>query len=331
MDRVRDLVAAGDVSVVLAQDRDRFAREPAYHYILRKEFEECGTRIRSLNDRGDESPEGELTDGILDQLAKYERAKIAERTRRGMLRKVREGKPNVTGRPRYGFRYDEDGALVVHDTEMAVVEKIFRMTAGGMGLHAVQSRLYAEGVPTATGKPVWDVQMISNVLKGDMYRPHSFEEIGGLVSPEVAATLDPDGEYGIQWYNRQRVTERTVSEPDGNGGRRYRKKRTFKWRPKGDWVAIPVPNSPRLPRELVDRARAVAEGGRAHERKNAARVWELGGLLRCACGSKMGTRSTKDGKGRIYHYYACRRRGPMREAHGCTQGSVRAQEAEAAI
>ncbi len=32
MDRVRDLVTAGSVSVVLAQDRDRFAREPAYHY-----------------------------------------------------------------------------------------------------------------------------------------------------------------------------------------------------------------------------------------------------------------------------------------------------------
>src|SRR5215204_4592843 len=30
MDRVRDLVAAGGVSLVLAQDRDRFAREPAY-------------------------------------------------------------------------------------------------------------------------------------------------------------------------------------------------------------------------------------------------------------------------------------------------------------
>jgi site-specific DNA recombinase len=88
MDRVRDLVTAGDVSVVLAQDRDRFAREPAYHYLLRREFEEHGTRIRALNDRGDESPEGELTDGILDQLAKYEKAKIAERTRRGKLRKA---------------------------------------------------------------------------------------------------------------------------------------------------------------------------------------------------------------------------------------------------
>src|ERR671927_251792 len=103
MDRVRDLVAAGGVSVVLAQDRDRFAREPAYHYLLRKEFEEHGTKLRALNDRGDDSPEGELTDGILDQLAKFERAKTAERTRRGKVRGGREGKvvagPHVT----YGF------------------------------------------------------------------------------------------------------------------------------------------------------------------------------------------------------------------------------------
>jgi site-specific DNA recombinase len=39
MDRVRDLVTGGGVSVVLAQDRDRFAREPAYYYLLRREFE----------------------------------------------------------------------------------------------------------------------------------------------------------------------------------------------------------------------------------------------------------------------------------------------------
>src|SRR5215212_5759758 len=71
MDRVRDLVQGGGVSAVLAQDRDRFTREPAYHYLLKREFEERGTKIRALNERGDESPEGELTDGILDQLAKF--------------------------------------------------------------------------------------------------------------------------------------------------------------------------------------------------------------------------------------------------------------------
>jgi site-specific DNA recombinase len=128
MDRVRDLVAAGGVFVVLAQDRDRFAREPAYHYLLRREFEEHGTKIRSLNDRGDDSPEGELTDGILDQLAKYERAKIAERSRRGKLRKAREGKVIAIHTPNYGFKYDatRDG-YEVDENAMQVVRRIFRM------------------------------------------------------------------------------------------------------------------------------------------------------------------------------------------------------------
>src|SRR5215208_4060660 len=102
MDRVRDLVIAGGVSVVLAQDRDRFSREPAYTYLLRREFEEHGTTLRALNDQGDDSPEGQQTDGILDQLAKYERAKIAERSRRGKLRKAREGKMIAGPSPDYG-------------------------------------------------------------------------------------------------------------------------------------------------------------------------------------------------------------------------------------
>jgi hypothetical protein len=107
LDRVRDLVAAGDVSVVLAQDRDRFAREPAYHYLLKGEFGEHGCKLRALNDRGDDSPEGELTDGILDQLAKFERAKTAERSRRGKLRKAREGKIIANNSVDYGFKYNE--------------------------------------------------------------------------------------------------------------------------------------------------------------------------------------------------------------------------------
>src|SRR5215216_3842817 len=128
MDRVRDLVAAGGVSVVLAQDRDRFTREPAYHYLLRREFEEHGAKIRALNDRGDESPEGELTDGILDQLAKYERAKTAERTRRGKLRKAKQGKLIRNSRAHYGFEYDETGEdYVVYEQEMSVVRRIIRL------------------------------------------------------------------------------------------------------------------------------------------------------------------------------------------------------------
>jgi site-specific DNA recombinase len=147
MDRVRDLVAGGGVSAVLAQDRDRFAREPAYHYLLRKEFEEYGCKIRALNDRGDDSPEGELTDGILDQLAKFERAKITERTRRGKLQKARSGKV-VGGHPvNYGFRMNvARDAYEVDAAKMCVVRRILQKarapagrrsnTAGGRAPHA---------------------------------------------------------------------------------------------------------------------------------------------------------------------------------------------------
>jgi site-specific DNA recombinase len=60
LDTLRDLVAEGGVDIVLAQNRDRFTREPAYHYLLRMEFKEHGCKLRALNDRSDESPEGEL-------------------------------------------------------------------------------------------------------------------------------------------------------------------------------------------------------------------------------------------------------------------------------
>src|SRR5918995_216046 len=200
MDRVRDLVAAGGVSVVLAQDRDRFAREPAYHYLLRSEFEEHGTKIRALNDRGDDSPEGELTDGILDQLAKYERAKIVERSRRGKLRKAHEGKVVAGHSPNFGFRYNaaRDGYEV--DEKMAVVRRIFRMVAvEGKSTHNVARTLEQEGVPNPAGGRYWYKRLIKRFVLDDVYRPHTFQEVAALVAPEVAARLDPDGFYGIWW------------------------------------------------------------------------------------------------------------------------------------
>jgi len=45
MDRVRDILAAGNVSVVLIQDRDRFSRELAYTYLLRRKVEEHGCEL----------------------------------------------------------------------------------------------------------------------------------------------------------------------------------------------------------------------------------------------------------------------------------------------
>jgi len=313
MDRVRDLVAGGGVSVVLAQDRDRFAREPAYHYLLRREFEEHDTKIRALNDTGDDSPEGDLTDGILDQLAKYERAKMTERSRRGKLRKAREGKV-IAGRmahygaARYGFTFnDARDALVVDEEKMAVVRRIFRMVgAEGQPIFAAKRMLDAAGVPTATGKPRWSASIIRDIISNDVYRPHSFEEVEPLVSPEVAARLDPQQSYGLWRWGIYRHVRSQVSEIGPDGKRVYRKRHKRIARPEEEWVYVPVPDSG-VPREWVDAAREAIKDNR--KCFNAGRrFWELsGGILRCGeCGWTMQAHNVLSTANNRHFYYNCK-------------------------
>src|SRR5215203_3095804 len=329
MDRVRDLVAAGGVSVVLAQDRDRFAREPAYHYLLRREFEEHGTKLRALNDRGDDSPEGELTDGVLDQLAKYERAKFSERSRRGKLQKARQGKIIATMKPPYGFRYNEArDALVIHEPERRGVERIFRLAAEGHGTKAIQTRLYREGIPSPTGKETWHRPVLKRMVLSDTYKPHTYEETSELVPEQVAPALVKGKTYGIRWWNRSSQKRRQVSEPTRDGQRHYRQKVAYTPRHREEWIATPVPAF--LPRELVERARAMMSAPRPPERKNLARGWELRGLMRCpSCGAAMTSHTAKRGK-KLYHYYRCHRSVDYRRS-SCKQRMVRAERAEGAM
>ncbi|MGF1470291.1 MAG: recombinase family protein [Rubrobacteraceae bacterium] len=309
MDRVRDLVAGGGTAVVLAQDRDRFAREPAYLYLLREEFAEHGTKLRALNDRGDESPEGQLTDGILDQLAKFERAKIAERSRRGKLQKARQGKIVAGPRPNYGFQYnDTRDNYVVDEETMWIIRRIFRMIGvEGQSMRAVRMAFDREEIKPPRGGRWWSPKYIRDVIREDAYRPHSFEEIEQFVTPEVAARLDPHNEYGIWWFNRRRQEFKQVSEI-GPNGRKYRRRVKMTDKPRSEWVAVPVPNSG-IPREWIDAAREAIKDNMAPS-ANDDRVWELSGrILQCQeCGNSMVTHTTVghwNGKEYRYHYYRC--------------------------
>jgi site-specific DNA recombinase len=339
MDRVRDLVAADGVSVVLAQDRDRFTREPAYHYLLRREFQEYGCKLRALNDRGDDTPEGELTDGILDQLAKFERAKIAERTRRGKARKAKEGKIVAAScGPTFGFVFNKarDG-YVIHEPKMRIVRHIFRMIAEEhCPITDVRRTLEVRGVPAPGGGRRWFRSTIRKIIQNDCYRPHTYEELARLVSPLVAADLDQGSRYGINWWGRRKVTEKQVAEYGTDGTRRYRKSYKTMHKPREEWIAIPVPDSG-ISAEIVDRARAVLENN-PKPSVAGGRFWELsGGMFVCGeCGYRMQSdrkrRSTTTD--RYHHYYRCPNRryslGVVERCPGSKKGH-KAEEVEAVI
>jgi site-specific DNA recombinase len=314
MDRVRDRVAAGNVSVVLAQDRDRFAREPAYLYLLKKEFCEYGAKLRALNDRGDDSPEGQLADGILDQLARFERAKTAERTRRGKLRKAREGKIICGHTPGYGFRYNaaRDG-YEVDPERMAVVRRIFEMlSGGGESIYGTARALKRAGVPSPKGNRVWAKPTIKGVLLDDVYRTLNHGQMKDLMAEgrleaAVLSRLDPEKRYGIWWFNRAHRTQKrvVVYTPEG---REYKTRSQTVARPRGEWIAVPVPDCG-VPPGLVEAARDAVKDNRSPS-SAGRRTFDLsGGVLHCAaCGRRMAGTSVLDPKTRRrYFYYACSR------------------------
>jgi site-specific DNA recombinase len=337
VDRVRELVAEGGVFAVLTVYRDRFSREPAYRFLLEQEFAERGTRVKSLDDRGDGSPEGELANAILDQFAKFERAKITERSRRGKLRKAREGKVIATYRPTHGFRINaaRDG-YEVDEEKMAVVRRVLRMVgAEGAGIYGVHKTLELEGVPVPGGGKYWDKRAIKRWILDDAYRPHTHEEISNLVRPEVAARLDPKKSYSVWWFNRRRTSLTQVSEPNPDGeGRVYRKVGKVAFRDKDEWIAVPVPDAG-IPLEWIEAARAMLAQCRSPSKVDG-RFWELSGaLMRCGeCGRAMEamikTARKKSGGKYVFCYYRCREGNRRRET--CSNNRcIRSDHAHAAM
>ena len=321
IDRVRQLVAAGGVSAVLAQDRDRIAREPTHHRLLQREFEERGCKLGVMNNLG-------IAD---DRLAEYERAKIAERTWRGKLRKAREGRIVAVTAPNYGFRFNpsRDG-YEVDEEKMRVVRRIFYMVGvERRALNAVKRVLEAEKIPTPTGKRRWVTWVIRRFLLDDVYKPHAFEEVAKLVTPEVAARLDPEKSYGIWWFNRECWTSRQAPEASGHE-RVYRRSVKVTPKPREERIAVPVPTSG-VPREVVDAAREVILKNKPSS-NSGERFWELsGGILRCGvCGRRMRTCTTRKKGGSRYFYYACAKHHEERDT--CPNGkSYRAEALEAAV
>ena len=252
---------------------------------------------------------GEFVSYIRRGVAKLERAEITKRSRRGLLKKAREGKVVATHRSHFGFRLDEsrDGHEV-DEEQMAIVRHVFRMVGTeGATLYAVRKALEAAGVSSPGDAKLWRQGYLRAAILDDIYRPHTFEELEGIVSPEVLARLDPDERYGVHYYDRRRQSKRKVTAR-GQDSKAYRYAYKTLEKPREEWVAIPVPDSG-IPREWVDRARAVI----VHNRRPSSaglRFWELsGGILRCgACGRAMQTTSITSATGNVHHYYRCPKR-----------------------
>ena len=105
LDRLRDVARRGEFDAVVILSPDRLARNYAHQWLLIEEFEKMNTQLIFLQNPFGDSPQGKLLTQMQGMIAEYERAQIAERTRRGRLEKARHGEFMPWAYTCYGYRY----------------------------------------------------------------------------------------------------------------------------------------------------------------------------------------------------------------------------------
>ena len=133
LERLRDLVAEGQVQTVLVYGPDRLSRKYAYQMLLLEEFSRQGVETVFLLGISAQTPEERLLVQFQGMIAEYERAQIAERSRRGKRHRAKTGCVNVLSGAPYGYRLCEERtrrpmpAIWWTKLQAATVQEVFRL------------------------------------------------------------------------------------------------------------------------------------------------------------------------------------------------------------
>jgi len=297
LERLRDLAAEVEIPVVLCHAPDRLARRYVYQTLLIEEFARVGTEVRFLKGRRAETAEDELLLQFQGMIAEYERAQIADRTRRGKLHRARSGSPAVLCGAPYGYRYvrkseQADARYEIIEPEATVVREVFRRYVEEEDSIAGLVRwLRAQGIPTATGKSRWDRSTLWGMLRNPAY-------CGRAAFGKTCAT----GE-------RPKVTR-----PVRRRGVRVSPHLVTRDCPRDKWVEIPVP--PIVSEDLFDLAARRLEDNKRFASRRTRVPSLLQGLVACqSCGYSYYRTSTRTVK-RMLYYYRCLGSDDYRYEHG---------------
>ena len=176
LDRLRDAARRGEFDAVVILSPDRLARNYAHQWLLIEEFAKLHTQVIFLQNPFGDSPQGKLLIQMQGMMAEYERAQIAERTRRGRLEKARRGEFMPWAYRCYGYRYlpKRHGCaaqVIIEPSEAEVVRALYRaVVEEQLSCRQITKRLNASNTSTPTGKnDVWQLATVRNILTNRVY------------------------------------------------------------------------------------------------------------------------------------------------------------------
>ena len=198
---------------VLVYSPDRLSRKYAYQVLLAEEFSRCAVQLVFLQSPAGTTAEDQLVVQFQGMIAEYERAQIAERSRRGKRHKAHQGVVNgLSGAP-YGYHYVKKsdasaGYYQVVEAEAQVVRWVFEVyTQQQLSIKAMARQLNQRQILTRSGKVGWRRQTIWHMLRKATGRARIPPRARGL-----ARRLPSPG--GQTARTAQRVAELAVCRQD---------------------------------------------------------------------------------------------------------------------
>jgi DNA invertase Pin-like site-specific DNA recombinase len=152
----------GSFDIVVAEALDRISRDQADTATFYKHLAFNGIGLVTLS----EGRIDELHVGLKGTMNALFLKDLAIKTRRGLERRVRDGRSG--GGISYGYALvpGDVGARAINAAEAEVVRRIFRDYAAGVSPRAIARRLNAEGVPGPHGREWRDTAIRGHVLRG---------------------------------------------------------------------------------------------------------------------------------------------------------------------
>ena len=315
LERLRDRAAEGAFEVLLCHAPDRLARRYAYQVLLLEELARVGVEVCFAKEpeRG-ATPEDELLRQFQGMIAEYERAQIRERTRRGKLHRARTGHQAVLSCAPYGYRYvkkseHSEGFWEIDEVQAQVVREVFdRYISDDVSIGELARWLTGRGVPTRTGKAVWDRSSVWGMLRNTAYR--------GQAAFGKTKTLERHG----------KPTRTTRARGERHGRRPAREDQ-----PAEKWTLIAVPAI--VTDETFELAQARLSHNAHFAKRNTKKPTLLQGILVCReCGYGCYRSTTRTTNKRIY-YYRCIGSDNYRHIGGrvCHSRPIRADELDGLV
>ena len=135
---------------VLVYQLDRFARNRYDSATYKAKLKKNGVRVLSARENITDDASGILVEGLLESMAEYYSAELAQKIRRGM--DINAEKCLCTGgNIALGFKVAPDKHFIVDEETAPIVVKVFEMYASGQTVTEICNTLNAQGYKTSRG------------------------------------------------------------------------------------------------------------------------------------------------------------------------------------